>query len=432
MKELEELFKKMTDSTNKSNSKINNITPSRRRLNKGKRTSTRRYFEELAKTGGIRFKAPKIGIQLKHGGNSILPELKRKTKFRISSSIESNRKKKNRKSVDKRSEEINLRKRMKERINLSFVNPMEISLEESEIKTGKNEPEIKIRKRKKSKSIFEEMNKTHFKTHEMMKGKTARRSMQHRMGGRKESSPGKVLNEFKRKRSEEKKNFIKILKNDEIKDKVSSSESEPEEKRDISKSKLKESSTDSPFRMISRRDMLSKMNTIDLHEAKTQELRNRVESRIQMMKDRRRQEYDKISPLMPKNSSSLVKILIEVKPWIPLGFLAKLTFDQIKRNYPLDKKNNIQLELLNERELVFLLNEISIVEKCGKQLLGKEMKPKDMGQIEQHVKYFNKGRELYLKKIKDMNHYQKLGLGMNCSQIQLKKAFRLLVILFLD
>lgn len=400
-----------------------------------KRNSSIRYFEELSKNhSGIRYKSPKVGVQKEKREYGFFPELRKKNKFRISSSI-GNERNENEPRREKSSKINDLRKRRKERLNLSFVNPEDIKLGGGGKKEENSERNKRYSdRRRKRDSIFERKSEEQhiYKSYKFEnQEKTGKSESLSKSSIRKNSSPTKIKHiniKEKEKNKIPKINEIHIeVEGEDINDiPTKRQEFEPEEKDLNNTSLRKKSFSESTFKVNSRREIINKTTIpVENNYARIQDLRNRVESKIQMMKDRRRQELDKLLPLLGQNSN-LFKLIINHKPWIPLAFLTKLTSEQIQRNYLLSNED-LNVSKFNEKELNSFLDEIPIVERCSKQLLGKEIKPKEMEEIELHVKYFNKGRELYLKKMKERNHYQKFGINNECSENQLKKSFRILV-----
>lgn len=416
LKDLESLFKDLTPSNKNSPNYRKSRKNSTRGISNHVKISRGRYFQEMA--NGAMNVSPNISTKFskKKEKEGALPNLSRKMKFRISGSVDTSRL--SGRFYAKNGEDRKVRERRKERINLSFVKAEDIKLDESK---DKRQNRKKSRKRKsKSRAMFDSVdssNRYPAGNGSVIRNSTGRerhKQVYSAMGERKNSSPSRLKQNYPKNSFEKIRLDIKI------------NQTEPPE--EIEKLDVRMGGHESPFKMMSRREILNQLNnSTDEREFKLTELRNRVESKLQMMRDRRRQELDKL-PSKPNQVSYIhIRSTIEAKPWIPLGFLTKLTHDQVERNYPPVINSYFDISNFKEKELLLLLKEISLAEKLGKRLLTNDTKNKELYEIEMNIKYFNKGRELFLKKIKEKSHYEKLGIKINCSDSELKKSFRILV-----
>lgn len=172
-----------------------------------------------------------------------------------------------------------------------------------------------------------------------------------------------------------------------------------------------------------------RLNKVQMDEGEV--IKNQIIAKIQSMKQQRENELFKLSNFFNADAKKYIQDLIDYKPWIPIPFLAKLTLERIQKNYPIEPV--IYLESLDNSKLQKLLNEISIVMKAKQWIteLGNSRNPlkldRNLDELEREIRYLNKGRELYLKILRDSTHFKRLGLSYQSSEKEIKSAYKKLV-----
>jgi len=161
-------------------------------------------------------------------------------------------------------------------------------------------------------------------------------------------------------------------------------------------------------------------------------MRNQVNSLIASMREKRLAELCSNKNLIDHKCLELIKKITGSKPWIPVGFLLRLTHEQLLKNFVSDEPLDLPcLNTLDRIELASLLEELRSANQASSLLLVKPLyaecnsrDQKSSAEVEAELKFFNRGRDLLLSRFRGSNYFERMNLELPCTPHDAKRKYR--------